>query len=281
MPRAEAASPTPPKDQPLPSSAPEEEEEEGTDEEEETEDEEEESSEASETPGTAPAAAAGPPPVGPPSFKASNFILIFLFFLGIWMLFDSTARLQVAQGLGLLLYPAFGFDGRFPLLTMALIAMVQMLISAIAYNYTTDWVEQAKVQAHAKAIRPLQMSAMRSGKKHHVEALKPHMNDLNARQSKLMIGQLKGMAVTWFLLIAMYTWVYIFLTTTNPMTNTTVILFGAQVNLVQNLWIVPAWFLVFSLYTLPFNLVLRRVLKHWSLRGHPEFGGPSPTSPTS
>ena len=218
-------------------------------------------------------------PAGPPQFKVSNFILIFLFFLGIWMLFDTAARMQVAQGLGYLLYPAFGFNGRFPLLTMALIGLLQMLFSAIAYNYTTDWVEQARVQAHAKAIRPLQMAAVRSGKRHHQEAIKPHMNDLNARQSRLMIGQLKGMAVTWFLLIAMYTWVYIFLTTTNPVTKTTVVLFGAQVDLLGNLWIIPAWFLVFSLYTLPFNLILRRVFKHVSLRSHPMLQSPAPGNP--
>lgn len=202
-----------------------------------------------------------PPPM--PTFKLSTFILVFLFFLGMWMLISNSARMQVAGALGDLLYPVFGFGGSYPLLTMFLVGLVQMSISAVAYNYTTDWVETAKLQHHSKAIRPLQMAAMRSGKKHHMESLKPHMNDINTRQSKMMIGQLKGMAVTWFLLIAMYTWIGIFLSmkTTVPTQE----MFGLTVDLTKSVAVFPLWFLVFSLYTVPFNLLLRRLLKHKAL----------------
>ena len=228
--------------------------------EEETE-EEEETTDSSE-PAEKEAEEKAPAPQ-PPAFKLSTFILVFLFFMGLWMIIDPNARTQVATGLGALLYPAFGFDGHYPLLTMVLVALVQMTISAIAYNYTTNWVESAKVQHHAKAIRPLQMQAMKSGKKQHMEALKPHMSDLNARQSQMMMGQMKGMAVTWFLLIAMYTWVGIFLTMST--TAKTVFMFGVQVDLTQQVAIFPLWFLVFSLYTVPFNLFIRRLLKHQTL----------------
>jgi uncharacterized membrane protein (DUF106 family) len=180
----------------------------------------EEGEEGEETEGTEEGETEAPKPAvpeyHPPQFKISTFILVFLFFMGFWMLIDQAARNQIAQLLGLGLYPVFGFSGRYPLLTMFIIGLLQMTISAIAYNWTTDWVESAKVQQHAKALRPLQMSAMRSGKKQHMEAIKPHMNDLSSRQSKMMIGQLKAMAVTWFLLIAIYTWVGLFLVSGCP-----------------------------------------------------------------
>jgi uncharacterized membrane protein (DUF106 family) len=312
------------------------------------------------------------PEYRPPQFKISTFILVFLFFMGLWMLIDQAARNQIAELLGLGLYPAFGFSNRLPLLTMFIIGLLQMTISAIAYNWTTDWVESAKVQQHAKAIRPLQMSAMRSGKKQHMEAIKPHMNDLSARQSRMMIGQLKAMAVTWFLLIAIYTWVGLFLVSGCPQpainpsstslvetntfvlnssvnggqgpyiyewwatgisntpggpplnftwpsgtsessivfkpsvagaytvtlkvidargnvgtgfqglqyasnlgspsvavpplecASTQVVLFGTSANLLQVV-VFPLWFIIFSLYTIPFNLLLRRLLKHQTL----------------
>ena len=245
---------------PLPSATPEEapESEPASEESTSEEETEEESTEEEET--------SSKPPLPPaPEFKLSTFILVFLFLLGIWMLFDQSARNQIAVGIGSLLYPVIGFGGTDPLLTMFLAGVIQMTVSAIAYNFTTDWVESAKVQAHSKAIRPLQMAAIRSGKKHQLEALKPHMDDLSARQSKMMIGQLKGMAVTWFLLIAIYTWVGIFLDGLNPNHTAMVILFGTNVNLMGMAWIMPVWFLVFSMYTLPLNLVLRRFLKHQSL----------------
>jgi uncharacterized membrane protein (DUF106 family) len=199
----------------------------------------------------------------PPPFKLSTFLLVFLFFMGIWMLIDQSARNEVAWGIGALIYPIFGFSGHFPLLTMLLVGLLQMSFSAVAYNYTTDWVESAKVQMHSKAIRPLQMAAVRSGKKQHMEALRPHLNELSTRQSKMMIGQLKGMAVTWFLLIAMYTYVGLFLA--NQAVSPTVNMYGASVDLMMQVGPFPLWFLVFSLYTIPFNLLLRRLLKHQTL----------------
>jgi uncharacterized membrane protein (DUF106 family) len=337
---------------------------------EDTEEEGEESTKAEEG-GTTPSKPSAPE-YKPPQFKFSTFILVFLFFMGLWMLIDQAARNQIADLLGLGLYPAFGFSGRLPLLTMFIIGLLQMTISAIAYNWTTDWVESAKVQQHAKALRPLQMSAMRSGKKQHMEAIKPHMNDLSSRQSKMMIGQLKAMAVTWFLLIAIYTWVGLFLVsgcpqpaispsatslastntfvlnatvtggtapyiyewwakgipntpTSNPLNftwpsgpdmnsitftptitgaytvtlkvidargnvgtgfqglqyasnqappsvavpplqcaSTSVVLFGTSANLL-GVVVFPLWFIIFSLYTIPFNLLLRRLLKHQTL----------------
>lgn len=255
--------------------------EESPDEEPETSEEAEESPEEGKKMDVAKSLAPARPP--PPPFKFSTFILVFLFFLGFWMIISPDARTQVAIGIGSLLYPVFGFNGHFPLLTMFLIGVLQMTMSAIAYNFTTDWVESAKVQQHAKAIRPLQMAAMRSGKKQHQEALKPHMNDLNTRQTKMMIGQLKGMAVTWFLLIAIYTWVGIFLNNINPSTHQVPIsMFGIPVNILGSIGgFLPLWFLVFSLYTLPMNLLIRRFLKHQTLARHADRFGPSPGAPAT
>ena len=70
---------------------------------------------AAPTPGT-------PTPAGPapPVFKFSTFLLTFLFVMGIYMLFDQSARNGVAEALNGALYPAIGFGYTYPLLTMFL-----------------------------------------------------------------------------------------------------------------------------------------------------------------
>ena len=263
-------------DRPLPS-AKDDDAEEAEEEEEDTEEEPEGTEEGTEE--EAPAASTAPAPGGsrPPSrtppapvtpWKSlERFLLIFLGFMGIYMLFDTSARNAVAADIGSLLVPVLGFGGKHVLLTMFLTGVLQMAITAVAYHFTTDWVETARVQKHNQSIRPLYSQAIRSGKKDRVEALKPHMNELQMRQTKVTFSQLKGMVVTWVLIIAIYTWMGLFISGL-PVADQYVNLFGSHVDLLSPLGPVPLWFLVFSLYTLPLNLLFRRYLKHVALTRH-------------
>jgi uncharacterized membrane protein (DUF106 family) len=202
-----------------------------------------------------------------PTFKTSTFLLTFLFILGLWMIFDTSTRNGVATAFGILLKPAIGFGGSYLLLTMFLAAVIEMLLTALAYNWATDWVKAAKVQSWSGAFRKVQMEAVRSGKKDRVEALKGRQAELTKLSGEVSIAQLKGMAVTWFLVIAIYTWVGLFIASA---ATSNVSLGGATVNLMAPLHPlpIPLWFLLFTLYTVPLSLVFRRVLKHYALRRH-------------
>ncbi|MCI4317493.1 MAG: TMCO1/EMC3 family protein, partial [Thermoplasmata archaeon] len=170
-------------------------------------------------------------------------------------------------------------------------AALEMLLTALAYNWTTDWVKAARVQAWSSAFRKVQLAAMRSGKKDRIAALQTHQQELTKLSSEVSFAQLKGMAVTWFLVIAIYTWVGLYLLylrdysvahNISPGLNV-VNLGGAHVDLLGGLWQnapIPLWFALFSLYTVPLSLVFRRVLKHFSLSRHPAALPPSPASAT-
>ena len=217
---------------------------------------------------TAPNAPARPPA---PVFKFSTFLLTFLFVMGIYMLFDTQARNGVAEALSGVLLPAIGFNYSYPLLTMFLAAVLEMLITAIAYNYTTDWIKQAKVAKWNGAFRKVQLEAMRSGKKDRIEALKPFQQKLTALQSEVSIAQLKGMAVTWFLVIAIYTWVGLFIKAAYGQGKDFITVGSASTHLylgAGGITFLPLWFLIFSLYTIPASLAFRRILKHYWLVRH-------------
>lgn len=230
-----------------------------------------------------PATPARPPA---PAFSLSTLILTFMFVLGLLMLFDTSTRNGVATELGYVLKPAIGFNGQYVLLTMFLAAVIEMVLTALAYNWATDWFKAAKVQQWGTAFRKVQMAALRSGKKDRVDALKPAQSRFTQLSSEVSIAQLKGMAVTWFLVIAIYTWVGLYLgslcqqTGTHTCANTaavTVNLFGAAVNIFNPAgWLLPPWFLLFSLYTVPMSLLFRRLLKHYTLRGHAARGAATP-----
>jgi uncharacterized membrane protein (DUF106 family) len=236
-----------------------------------------------------------------PGFRFSTFLYTFLFLLGILMLFDQGTRYGVALAFSVALAPAIGFAGTYPLLTMFLAAAVEMMLTAIAYNYTTDWVKAARVQKWSAAFRKVQMPAIRSGKKDRIDALKEHQQTLARLSTEVSFAQLKGMAITWFLVIALYSWVFLFLaypagfqptvhaacqsytySSSGAITGCTKVLTSvgpAQINLLGTIiGPIQVWFIVFSLYTVPLSLVFRRLLKHYTLSRYAE-GLPSAPAP--
>jgi len=241
--------------------------------------------EASSEKPAAPARPARPPPQ---PVKLSTMAYLFLGFLGLWMLIDSTARNQIAGLLGIgptqggPLYFAIGFDSRYLLVTMLLAGAIEMLITALAYNYTTDWIKAARVQKWSAAFRKVQMEALRSGKKDRIEALKPHQERLTRLSGEVTIAQFKGMAITYFLLILIYTWVGLVIA--GAAASAQVVSFnGASIDLMGHVGSLPIpwWFLIFSLYTVPFSLVFRRVLKNLWLRRYAAEHHIGPGAPTS
>jgi uncharacterized membrane protein (DUF106 family) len=244
---------------------------------------EEETGAASEETEPKPAARPARPPPAP--FKVSTFMYVFLGLLGLWMLIDSSARNAIACTLGTYpssmaapngncsytggpLYWLIGFHSDYLLLTMALAGAIEMLVTSVAYNYTTNWVKAAKVQKWSAAFRKVQMEAIRSGKKDRIAALKPQQEKLTRLSGEVSIAQFKGMAITYFLLILIYTWVYLVIAAANTVQKT--VNFGAGSSVVLTSTIgglpIPIWFVIFSLYTVPFSLVFRRLLKHLWLR---------------
>jgi uncharacterized membrane protein (DUF106 family) len=216
--------------------------------------------------------AAAPARPAMPTFKFTTFLYVFCGLLGVWMLFDVSFRNGIAGWLGTSpsasgpLYQLIGFHSNYLLVTMLLAGAVEMLITAVAYNTTTDWIKAAKVQKWSSAFRKVQMEAIRSGKKDRIAALRPHQERLTRLSSEVTIAQFKGMAVTYFLLILIYTWVGLVIGSANSVQQT-IDLGGTWINLAHTLWgPIPYWFIIFSLYTVPFSLVFRRVLKHVWLR---------------
>lgn len=229
----------------------------------------------------------GPAPPQLPAFefKPMTMFLTFLFVLGIMMIFLPSVRYGVAGAvLGPVFWPLFGFAGAYPLVTMAIAGVLEMLATALAYNWATDWIKTARFGKWSAAFRKVQMAALRSGKKDRVAALQPYNNQLTALSAEVNIAQLKGMAVTWFLVIAIYSWVYLFLygcavtpdssCTVGRSAVHTVALGGSVLNLTGTVWIIPVWFVVFTFYTVPFSLLFRRILKHVTLRRHAERPAP-------
>jgi uncharacterized membrane protein (DUF106 family) len=239
--------------------------------------------------------AAAPAKRPAPQFKISTFVYVFLGMLGLIMIIDTSARNGIAGAFGVgpggtalglptsgPLYYAIGFGSNHILATMAIAGAIEMLITAFAYNYTTDWIKAAKVQKWSAAFRKVQMEAIRSGKKDRIAALKPHQERLTRLSSEVSIAQFKGMAITWFLLILIYTWIGLMIEAAT-VAQQTVSLGGTTINLYtfKVAGYFPLWFFIFSLYTVPLSLVFRRILKNYWLRRYRDRSAEPPSEPAS
>ncbi len=219
-------------------------------------------------------AAAPKPPAPRPTFKFSTFIIVFLGLLGLLMLIEANTRNAIATSLGISaasggpLYSLIGFSSTHLLATMAVAGAIEMIVTAFAYNYTTDWIKAAKVQKWSGAFRKVQMEAIRSGKKDRIAALRPHQDRITRLSSEVTIAQFKGMAITYFMLILMYTWIGLVIENASVQAQT-ISLGGGSLHLLNPVLSglpIPWWFLIFSLYTVPFSLVFRRILKYYWVR---------------
>ena len=227
------------------------------------------------------------PPAPTFSFSWTTFVYVFCGMLGLWMLVSSSDRNSIAGLLGTSasapgpLYWLIGFGSSFLLLTMLLAGALEMLITSLAYNVTTDWVKAAKVQKWSAAFRKVQMEAIRSGKKDRIAALRPHQERLARLSGEVSIAQFKGMAITYFLLILIYTWVGLVIAHA-PLAAQSISLNGSTIDLTHRVVSglpVPWWFLIFSVYTIPFSMVFRRFLKHAWLRRYLAEHPPSAADP--
>lgn len=229
--------------------------------------------------------AAPPAPARPPPqpVKLSTMAIVFCGILGLFMLLNLDGlRTGISQALGSAnfptgpLYIAFGFNSQYLLATMAIAGVIEMAITALAYTYTTDWVKAARFQKWSAAFRKAQMAAIRSGKKDRIDALKPSQGKMQRLGAEVQVGTLKGMAITYFLLILIYSWVG---NVISYAPSHVVNIGGGSFDLMATVWVIPAWIVIFSLYTLPFSFLFRRLLKDYWLvryeRDHPTVRRPT------
>jgi uncharacterized membrane protein (DUF106 family) len=87
------------------------------------------------------------------------FILLMLAFL---ILFDPTIRETLGSAVGAVFYPAFGFGGDFPVLTIFIGGSVVICISAVIRHFATDWLAMAKTQDRMRAFQKEYREAMKS-----------------------------------------------------------------------------------------------------------------------
>ncbi len=146
-----------------------------------------------------------------PLFNFRRFLWIFLGILAIMVMFDTNLRESLGTVIGGPLFVVFGFDGKYPFLTLFFVGSLMIVFSTIVREMMMDWVEMAEIQKKTSAFNKERMDARMNNKTTKLKKLDKLQPEISTMQMKTMKPQIKSMAATMVVIIAIFASLWTFL----------------------------------------------------------------------
>lgn len=214
------------------------------------------------TGGSAPRRMGGLPSGARPSMRNQLVLMLSLFFL-LFIMFDARFRTTVGGLVGLVLQPTVGLGYQYPILTLMLTGLLMTLFSVTVRHFFMDWVEMAKNQRIMSAFNRELREARLAHNTYKIRKLTELQPQIMAQSMKASQTQLKLMPVTMLVIIPIFAWLAVYVTSV----PSSIFAVPWQPNAdLHNSNVLPNWILLYSLLTLPFGQVLQRFLKYVSYR---------------
>lgn len=198
-----------------------------------------------------------------PKTTTSRMLLIFVFIMAIFVMFDQDLRTALGNIVGLGLEPLWGFNGSIPVVSLFLTGAFMTLLSIVVRHFFTDYVKQARSQKIMSAFNKEMSSARKENNTYKLKKmleLQPKMMEESMKQTT---SQMKLMPVTMLIIIPIFAWLAVFVgdlesaVITVPWSN------SADLN---HAYVLPAWVLLYSLISVPFGQLLSRGLRYYSFK---------------
>lgn len=199
------------------------------------------------------------------SMMGFYFLFMMLSFI---IILSPQIRDGIAYGIGFAFYPIFGFNGTLPVLTIIFAGVIITLINTYSRHYFSDWIKFGKVQNKMKALQKKSREAMRSRDMAKINQYRKLQQKMMPEQMEMMNAQMKPTMLTMLIVIAIFTWLYVFLggyKSIYPTQLATLKYFNVPwaSNLRFNAYyfIIPYWMIVSSLFTAVFSQVTTYLFK--------------------
>lgn len=198
---------------------------------------------------------------------SSSTMQMYLLFMLLFMIVVFIPELRFALGhiVGFVLEPLFSFNYKYPLYTMLSTGILITIINSVATHHYTDWIKMAKNQARMSAFNKVYMEALRKQEMAKVEKLQKIQLKISAESMELQAQTMKATIVTWLIVIAIFTWLWLFMQDSASYTYLA-IPWSNAVDLNKIYLIFPTWFLIYSAFTFPLGWVVRYIFKYFEFR---------------
>jgi len=198
-----------------------------------------------------------------PKATTSRMLLIFVFIMAIFVMFDQNLRTALGRIVGYGLEPLWGFDGSFPVVSLFVTGAFMTALSIIVRHFFTDYVKQAKSQKIMSAFNKEMREARKDNNTYRLKKmleLQPKMMEESMKQTTT---QMKLMPVTMLIIIPIFAWLAVFVGNLDSSVITVPWSNFADMNAT---YVLPAWVLLYSLISVPFGQLLSRALRYYSFK---------------
>ena len=198
--------------------------------------------------------------------QQSSLMFFMVLMFSMFVLFDPNLRSSTGNAVGVVFSPLFGFDHRFPVLTIFLAGSVVIIISTLVRHFTTDWIEMAKNQEIMSKFQKEYRKARLENNKYMIKKLEKLQPTIMKKQTAASSKQMKIMPVTMLIFIPVFTWIWDFLSGTTHYYFD--VPWAIHVSLFDKSVLFANWILLYMLMSIPLTQVIQYLFKFvtWSER---------------
>jgi uncharacterized membrane protein (DUF106 family) len=207
---------------------------------------------------------AGPGARPPKPDIMNQMVLMLVFIVAIFIMFDQSLRQSLGAAVGVVLEPIVGFHGHNAVLTLFLTGLLMGFFSIVVRHFFVDWIEQARIARITSAFQKEFREARLTNNTYKIKKLTELQPQIMSQSLKTSQTQMKLMPVTMLVIIPVFAWLANFVYLDLPSTMLSVP-WSLDVNM-RDSSVLPNWVLLYSLLTLPFTQVLQKSLKFFSFR---------------
>ncbi len=201
-----------------------------------------------------------------PVFNMKRFIYIFLGILGLMVMFDTNLRESLGDIIGTPLQALVGFDGQYPILTLAFTGTIMIVFSTLVRELLMDWVEMAEIQKKTSAFNKELMNARMANQATKVKKLEKMQPEVQKLSMKTMKPQIKSMAITMVVVISIFASLWTFI---SGLPNKSFsVPWALNANFLSNIGPLPfpQWIGIYMLVSIPTGQAFRLILQMISFR---------------
>lgn len=204
-----------------------------------------------------------------PLFNWKRFVYIFLGMLTLMVFIDPDLRFELGAMLGTILYPAIGFGGEYPILTLMSGGVIMTIFSTLVRDRFMDWVDMAETQKKVSAYQKELNKARMANQNTKVKKMQELQPEVSSMQMETFKPQLKSMVLTMIVIISIFGWLWNFVGGLPNKSFSVPWQLNANLMkpLIQGCFMpFPQWLGVYVLLSVPLGQMLTVVLKYLDFR---------------
>lgn len=191
-------------------------------------------------------------------------MLMLLMFVMIFIFGDPNISHWIAVSLNSAFYPVIGFDGNYPVLTIALAGIIVVFLSSFFHNLFTDWKKMGEAQELVKTFQKEVSKARKEGNTNRVNKLMKIQPQIMKKQTEASSGMMKPMLFLFVFIVPIFIWLRFFLGNLSYYYFT--VPWADGVSLFDRPFLMQAWLLLYFIFSIVLGQLFRQGLKwiSWS-----------------